>query len=117
MTGDRVEAAAKALSNEADGVDWAEVFTDEDREMCRITAQRVLAAADECDRVVGVVPVDTRDDATLKLIRRACNDPGQFLPRGVQYDGEPNTLGHWQALAVVAALAAAGAPEEGQQHD
>jgi hypothetical protein len=100
-TGDRVEAAARAMS--FDSPVWDEYLT---------AAELALTAADECDRVAGVVRLDTRDEATFRLIRRACNDPGQFLPRGEQYDGEPNTLGHWQARAVLAALAAAGAPEE-----
>jgi hypothetical protein len=55
-----------------------------------------------------VVRVDTRSDDTFKLIRFACNDPGAFVKRGGQLDGTPNTLGQWQAQAVLAALGAAG---------
>lgn len=127
MTGDRVEAAAKTLHH----AEWVEGnFHETDAEHCWTQdpadhkgyydqVRIVLNAADEADRVAGVVRLDTREDTTFKLIRRACNDPGQFLPHGEQYDGEPDTLGHWQALAVLAALAAAGVqpspPEGGQQ--
>lgn len=103
----RVEAAAQAWMPRED--QWPSV---------RPIMRKALAAADEVDRAAGVIRVEVNTDATLKLIRRACNDPGGFLPRGVQWDGEPNTLGQWQALAVAAALSAGAQPppeEETQQ--
>lgn len=100
----RVEAVARAL-HEFGCPDGCPGSTTD-----YLLAERLLAAADEVDRSAGVIRVEINTDATLKLIRRACNDPGGFLPRGVQWDGAPNTLGQWQALAVAAALSAGAQP-------
>jgi hypothetical protein len=112
LPAEAVEAAAKAIDKELADSATGPLYIAHLDFFPERAARQALAAADEADRAAGRITIDTRDDATFKLIRRACNDPGQFLPRGEQYDGEPNTLGHWQAMAVVAALAAAGAQEE-----
>jgi hypothetical protein len=89
VTGDRVEAAARAMS--FDSPVWDEYLT---------AAELALAAADEADRVAGVVRVDTNDAATVERVR------------AIDADDEPCPTHVDSARRVLAALAAAGAPEE-----
>src|SRR5882762_3912445 len=76
MTGDRVEAAAKALHH----AEWIEGnFHETHAEHCWTQdpadhigyydqVRIVLAAADDCDRVAGVVRVDTNNNETGRVI-------------------------------------------------
>jgi hypothetical protein len=97
------------------------VFTDEDRDMCRGTARILLAAADEADRVAGVVRVDTRDAAMVKALdsarrlRAIVDNGGEYWPnyeRVLAWD----VLDAFERLAALAAAAGAAQPEETQQH-
>ncbi len=69
MTDHRIEAAAKALGEKyrADeglgGNAWCRISKEDSR--------AVLAAADAADRDVGIVRVDTRDDATIMRVAAA----------------------------------------------
>lgn len=56
-------------------------------------------------REAGFIVVATRDEATLKLIRRATFDPGAFVKHELHTDGLPDELHVWQSKAILAALA------------
>lgn len=117
MTGDRVEAAAKALTAEgaAPGSSihsWRCEYSDRYGECGCVheTAGIILAAADECDRVAGRVTIDTRGEGVLSAAAEFIYD---LWPRNDLARGDAREV----ARDLLAALAAAGAqpPPEGDQ--
>jgi len=122
LTGDRVEAAAKAAYGYANafmgvGCSWDDA-TEVMRRTWRENSRRALAAADEADRVAGVVRLDTRDNnfdsPTVERIAAAIwaartdEDPSEFGPSA------PLHLASILAARVVLdALGAAGVGEQG----
>lgn len=138
MTGDRVEAAAKALwaageaafINKGKRLLWdSKSVAEETREEWRREMALALAAADEADRVAGVVRL--ADDAAS--IERYCEMLHDAYEKAAEHWGwatnpasrkpwadvpERNKMTMRMALGnMLAAVAAASVPKEGQRND
>lgn len=109
VTGDRVEAAAKAIRRTTLGEQYPRLATTVRWEDYTVDAEAALAAADECDRVAGVVRVDTNNLATLERIVYALRYTNWYRGDSVEAAGA--------VLTAIREVAAAGAaqPEETQQ--
>jgi len=121
MTTDpRIEAAAKALHH----AEWIEGnFHETDAEHCWTLdpadhagyydqVRIVLAAADECDRVAGVVRVDLNDRQQVDALLTAYTDHSESYVIGCK-DAEDGCFDCGEALAKIkAAILAAGVGEQ-----
>lgn len=115
----RVEVAAKALCEVLELPEF--MATDvRDAEWLRRDALLILAAADDCDRAAGVVRVDTNDDGMAALIAAVLLDvvygwnPAHEVPSNEAH--ESSMLAARAVLSQFAALAAAGAQPEQEDH-
>jgi len=83
---DRVEAAAKAcFEHDRADTNWNATYDEmarADRDLYLTDARRAIAAADEFDRVAGVVRIDTRDAEFVVAVARKLG----FSARSMAHD-------------------------------
>jgi hypothetical protein len=134
-TGDRVEAAARAVDKELADSATGPLYIAHLEFFPERASRGALAAADECDRVAGVVRVNTRDPETVERlaervheawmtakremgVESRLSESGEELVAPYSLLSEPaKELDRSTVRAVVAALAAAGAQPPPKEDD